>query len=188
MLITNGIIIRWGETSEVLEGKALRLQGGLIDSIADEEVLRSAYPEEEISPCRGAAGYGWQYLCAYPFLWSLFPRMAIPGEPPADFPAILKSLWWKLDKALDEDAVWYSALVCLVDAIKYGTTTLFDHHASPNCIDGSLDIIAEAVSRAGLRASLCYEVTDRDGEERASAGIRETRALSKSAPPARTVR
>ncbi len=173
MLITNGIIIRWGETSEVLEGKALRLQGGLIDSIADEEVLRSAYPEEEILDAGGQLVMAGN-ICAHTHFYGAFSRgMAIPGEPPADFPAILKNLWWKLDKALDEDAVWYSALVCLVDAIKYGTTTLFDHHASPNCIDGSLDNIAEAVSRAGLRASLCYEVTDRDGEERVSAGIRE---------------
>ena len=66
-----------------------------------------------------------------------------------------------------------SALVHLVDAIKHGTTTLVDHHASPNFIDGSLDVIADAVDRSGLRAALCYEVTDRDGEEKAKAGISE---------------
>jgi len=99
--------------------------------------------------------------------------MAIPGPAPANFVEILQSLWWKLDKALDAESIRYSALACLVDAVKYGTTTLFDHHASPNTIDGSLDIIEEAVEEAGLRASLCYEVTDRDGDERALAGIRE---------------
>jgi putative selenium metabolism protein SsnA len=99
--------------------------------------------------------------------------MAIPGPAPKDFPEILQRLWWPLDKALDRDTVRLSALVCLVDAIKHGTTTLIDHHASPNCIDGSLDVIADAVERAGLRAVLCYEVTDRDGPEKARAGIRE---------------
>jgi len=69
--------------------------------------------------------------------------------------------------------VRYSALVCLVDAIRHGTTTLVDHHASPNAIEGSLDVIAEAVQEAGLRVCLCYEVTDRDGPERARAGIAE---------------
>jgi len=69
--------------------------------------------------------------------------------------------------------VRYSALVCLVDAVKHGTTTLIDHHASPNAIDGSLDVIAEAVLQSGLRACLCYEVTDRDGPERTKAGIAE---------------
>ncbi len=86
--------------------------------------------------------------------------------------------------ALDEESVRYSALVCLVDAIKYGTTTLFDHHASPNFIDGSLDIIADAVRQAGLRASLCYEVTDRDGEERALSGSAKMPALLTKWPEA----
>jgi cytosine/adenosine deaminase-related metal-dependent hydrolase len=66
-----------------------------------------------------------------------------------------------------------SALVSLVDAVKHGTTTLIDHHASPNCIPGSLDLLAEAVEQSGLRAVLCYEVTDRDGPEKAKAGIAE---------------
>jgi putative selenium metabolism protein SsnA len=60
-----------------------------------------------------------------------------------------------------------------VDAVKHGTTTLFDHHASPNFIDGSLDVIAEAVDQSGLRAVLCYEVTDRGGDQKAKAGIKE---------------
>jgi putative selenium metabolism protein SsnA len=89
-------------------------------------------------------------------------------------------LWWRLDKALTLEDVRYSALVCLVDAIRHGTTTLIDHHASPNGIEGSLDVIAEAVEEAGLRASLCYEVTDRDGPERAQAGIAENARLAKS--------
>jgi putative selenium metabolism protein SsnA len=99
--------------------------------------------------------------------------MAIPGEPASNFPQILERLWWRLDRALTPEDVRSSALVCLVDAIKHGTTTLIDHHASPNAIEGSLDVIAGAVQEAGLRASLCYEVTDRDGPERARAGIEE---------------
>jgi putative selenium metabolism protein SsnA len=63
--------------------------------------------------------------------------------------------------------------VCLVDAVRHGTTTLIDHHASPNAIDGSLDVIAEAVDSSGLRAVLCYEVTDRDGSAKAEAGMAE---------------
>jgi putative selenium metabolism protein SsnA len=69
--------------------------------------------------------------------------------------------------------VRYAALVCLVDAIRHGTTTLIDHHASPGAIAGSLDVLAEEVVEAGVRASLCYEVTDRDGVAQAQAGIAE---------------
>ena len=173
MLITNGKIVIWGEHPEIIEGKALYVQDGRIESIADASTLIQAHPDAEILDAAGQLVMAGN-ICAHTHFYGAFSRgMAIPGEPPADFSAILSSLWWKLDKALDEEGVRYSALVCLVDAIKYGTTTLFDHHASPNCIDGSLDIIAETVSQSGLRASLCYEVTDRDGEERALAGIRE---------------
>ncbi|MCZ7670980.1 MAG: hypothetical protein M5U34_29460 [Chloroflexi bacterium] len=70
---------------------------------------------------------------------------------------------------LDVD-VCYSALVCLVDAIKHGTTTLIDHHASPNAINNSLDQIADAVTESGLRAALCYEVTDRNGPDGGAGG------------------
>jgi putative selenium metabolism protein SsnA len=101
--------------------------------------------------------------------------MSIPGQPAGNFVEILQRLWWKLDRALDMEGVWYSALVCLIDAIRHGTTTLIDHHASPNAIDGSLDVIGSAVEKAGLRAALCYEVTDRNGLPGAHAGIRENR-------------
>ena len=113
-------------------------------------------------------------ICAHTHFYGAFARgMAIPGPAPKDFPEILEKLWWPLDKALTPDDVRYSALVSLVDAVKHGTTTLIDHHASPNAIDGSLDTISEAVEQAGVRAVLCYEVTDRDGEDKAQAGIAE---------------
>jgi cytosine/adenosine deaminase-related metal-dependent hydrolase len=113
-------------------------------------------------------------ICAHTHFYGAFARgMAIPGAPPEAFPAILEKLWWPLDKSLDLEDVRASALVCLVDAIRHGTTTLIDHHASPNAIDGSLDVLAEAVELAGVRAVLCYEVTDRDGADKAQAGIDE---------------
>jgi putative selenium metabolism protein SsnA len=113
-------------------------------------------------------------ICAHTHFYGAFARgMYIPGPPAKDFPEILQTLWWKLDKALDLEGVRSSAEVCLVDAIRNGTTTLIDHHASQRAIDGSLDVIAEAVMQSGLRAALCYEVTDRDGPNAAQAGVRE---------------
>jgi putative selenium metabolism protein SsnA len=157
----------------VLQDQAVRLDGDRIAAIGPSAILRAEWPDEDVLDAQG------QYLmpgnlCAHTHFYGAFARgLAIPGDPPKDFPDILARLWWKLDKALTPDDVRYSALVCLVDAIKHGTTTLIDHHASPNAIDGSLDVIAEAVQQAGLRACLCYEVTDRDGPERAQAGIFE---------------
>ncbi len=182
MLIIHGNLITYVETTGILPDGAVYISDGVIRDIGTTADLMAKYPGEETLDARG------QYVmpgnvCAHTHFYGAYARgMAIPGEPPKDFPEILRRLWWNLDKALDKDSVQASALVCLVDAIKHGTTTLFDHHASPNYIDGSLDVIADAVDRAGVRAVLCYEVTDRDGIDKAEAGIAENvRFLKKHA-------
>jgi cytosine/adenosine deaminase-related metal-dependent hydrolase len=173
MLIHNASVITWGEAAQILEDYAVRIEDGQIRELGPTADLQKKYQGDE------KLDAGGKYLmpgniCAHTHFYGAFARgMAIPGKAPRDFPEILRKLWWPLDKALTEDDVRYSALVCLVDAIKHGTTTLVDHHASPNAIAGSLDAIANAVEQAGLRAVLCYEVTDRDGQEKAQAGIEE---------------
>jgi putative selenium metabolism protein SsnA len=173
MIITNGKIITWGDDNQIMEGQALRIRDGKITRIAPQNDLLAEHPKEKTLDAAG------QYvmpgnICAHTHFYGAFSRgMAVPGPPAAGFTEILQRLWWNLDKALDVDGVRYSALVCLVDAIRHGTTTLVDHHASPNAIAGSLDVIADAVQQAGLRASLCYEVTDRDGAEKAEEGLQE---------------
>ncbi len=98
----------------------------------------------------------------------------IPLQAPlANWQQILGNMWWKVDKLLDEDMIYYSAMMGLIEGIGMGTTCYIDHHASPNHIAGSLDLIEEAVNRVGARAALAYEVTDRDGQERCHEGIRE---------------
>ena len=104
---------------------------------------------------------------------SLARGMPLGVEAPRTFLEILQRLWWRLDRALDEDSIRASALVAARDALLAGTTTLVDHHASPNAIDGSLDIIAEAFAQTGIRSVLAYEVSDRDGLDRARAGLAE---------------
>lgn len=173
MLIINGTLITWGENNQVLSDHALYIEDGLIQALGRTKDLLEQYPQTPRLDARGQLVMPGN-ICAHTHFYGAYARgMAIPGAPPADFPQILRRLWWPLDKALDADAVRMSALVCLVDAVKHGTTTLIDHHASPNFIEGSLDEIADAVSLAGLRAVLCYEVTDRDGEEKMYAGIAE---------------
>ncbi len=173
MIITNGRIVTWGNPNHILEGYEILIQDGIIQSIQPAGSLTKLYPEETSVDAGGQLVMPGN-ICAHTHFYGAFSRgMAIPGDPPANFKTILENLWWKLDKALDEEAVRYSALVCLVDAIKYGTTTLIDHHASPSFIEGSLDIIHDTVVESGLRASLCYEVTDRDGKEKARQGILE---------------
>jgi putative selenium metabolism protein SsnA len=173
LLIHDGKLITWGASPQILTSHALYVKNGAIAEIGLSDQMLQRYPETKRLNAQG------QYvmpgnICAHTHFYGAFARgMAIPGPAPENFPQILERLWWPLDKALNANAVRLSALVSLVDAIKHGTTTLLDHHASPNCIEGSLDLIADAVEQAGLRAVLCYEVTDRDGPAKAEAGIAE---------------
>jgi putative selenium metabolism protein SsnA len=115
-------------------------------------------------------------VCAHTHLYSALARgMPYALEPPTNFTQILQRIWWRLDRALDADSIRASALVGGMEALLSGTTTLVDHHASPNAIDGSLDIVADALRSLGVRSVLCYETSDRDGSERALAGVVENR-------------
>ncbi len=102
--------------------------------------------------------------------------MPAPAKTPRNFVEILEEIWWKLDRALDPESLRLSALVGGLEALRSGVTTVFDHHASPSFIDGSLDVIRTALGEVGVRGSLCYEVTDRGGEAKRDAGIAENAA------------
>ncbi len=173
MLITHANLITWESPNRILADYAIAIKGDRIQAVGPRQEMEARYSQEERLDAEG------QYvmpgnICAHTHFYGAFSRgMAIPGAAPSTFVEILEKLWWPLDQSLDLEAVRYSALVCLIDAIRHGTTTLIDHHASPNAIEVSLDAIAQAVDESGLRADLCYEVTDRGGEAKARAGIRE---------------
>ena len=173
MIVTNGIIVTWEEPNRILNDHAILIKDGIISAIGPQQVLLDTHPEQDYLDADGQYVFPGN-ICAHTHFYGAFARgMAIPGSPPKDFPEILNKLWWPLDKSLTLEDVRASALVMLVDAIRNGTTTLIDHHASPNAIQGSLDVIAEAIDESGLRGVLCYEVTDRDGVDKSKAGIEE---------------
>jgi putative selenium metabolism protein SsnA len=173
MLITNARIATLGPHPALIEEGAILIQGRKIRQIGKTAELSPAHPQEERLDAGGQLALPAS-LCGHTHFYGAFARgWAYPAPPAQRFSEILERLWWRLDKHLTLEDVEFSALVCLVDAIRHGTTTLIDHHASPNAIGGSLDLIADAVTRSGVRACLAYEVTDRDGPRRAEAGIDE---------------
>lgn len=172
-LIGNGTVITLGETNLCLDRGAILVRDQRIAALGVESELRAQYPTARFVDAHGGL-ITPGFLCAHTHFYGAFARaMAIPGEPPRNFPDILRQLWWRLDKALTPEDIAASAEVFLVDAIRHGTTCVIDHHASPNAVDGSLDIIAGAVATSGIRACLAYEVSDRDGPAVMEAGMRE---------------
>jgi putative selenium metabolism protein SsnA len=180
MLITHACLATLGDAPRLIDDGALLTKDGLVADLGSTTELAARYPDVEHWDAQGQLVLPAS-ICAHTHFYGALARgMAVPGEAPANLPQILERLWWRLDKALTLEDVRYSALVGLSDAIRHGTTTLIDHHASPNAIEGSLEVIAEAVQEAGVRACLCYEVSDRDGPERARAGIAENARFARS--------
>jgi putative selenium metabolism protein SsnA len=125
---------------------------------------------------------------AHTHLYSALARgMPGPEDPPRSFVEILEKVWWRLDRALDEESVHLCGLVGAIEAARSGTTVLFDHHASPSSVAGSLSTLRRAVEAVGLRSVLCYETTDRNGLEGRDAGIAENRAFLAGGPSALTL-
>ena len=93
--------------------------------------------------------------------------MPAPPRSPQNFRDILDLVWWRLDVALDLDTIYWSAKLGALEALEAGTTAIIDHHESPNAIEGSLDVIAQACREVGVRVDCAYGVTDRHGPDAA---------------------
>ena len=119
-------------------------------------------------------------VCSHTHLYSALARgMLVNIQPSKDFAQQLKNLWWRLDRAIDLPILEASALAGCADAVMAGVTSLVDHHAGPEAIDGSLSVIRKAYEEVGVRGLLCYETTDRNGAEGAKAGVKENVRFAK---------
>jgi putative selenium metabolism protein SsnA len=176
LLIENGTVVTLGEANRVLPGHDVACEDGLIRTIAPHGQQHGGF--ERVIDAEGKVVLPG-FINAHMHLYSTFARGLGRARPSADFTQVLENLWWRLDRALGAEDCYYSALVVLLEAVRHGTTTLFDHHASPSSVHGSLDGLARAVRETGVRASLCYEVSDRDGPEVARAGIEENVAFAR---------
>lgn len=173
ILIGNGKVITRDEQNPFIENGAVLIEGNLIKEIGKTEELKSKYPEAEYKDAKGRLVMPG-FVNTHMHYYSTFARgMNLGGKPATMFGEVLKNLWWRLDRTLNLDDVKYSALLPMIEQVKCGVTTVIDHHASANAVEGSLFKIAEAAKLTGIRSNLCYEVSDRDGEAIALAGIKE---------------
>jgi putative selenium metabolism protein SsnA len=155
------------------EDRGVLVDGDHIIAVDAFAALRQQHPTAEVIDAGGALVMP-ALTNAHTHLYGLFVRgCAFPGPAPRSFRQILESVWWRLDKALTREAVRISALYGLADHLRCGVTAVVDHHASPSFISGSLDEIAAAAEQVGIRACLCFEVTDRNGDAGAKEGILE---------------
>jgi len=179
ILLKNATYINW-ETLEFSQTNILVDNGinGSIHLISNLEEIDKAKISETID-CKGklvtksfAVGHHHAYS-------ALANGMPAPKKSPGNFYEILQYVWWTLDKCLDKETVELSALVTAMACAKAGSTFVIDHHASPNYIKGSLEVMAKAFDTVGVSHLLCYEITDRDGMDKAQEGLEETESYLK---------
>ena len=175
-LLGNGVVVTslsaGNAKLSVISDGAVAWQGERILAVGPEAELRRAHPTAPFLNAHGGLILPGLINLHHHF-YAALARGLDPGVPLTSFADILDGLWWRLDRALDLETVRLSAQLSVADCIRWGCTTVFDHHASPSCLAGSLDILAAVLDAHGLPGVLCYEVTDRNGRDEARAGIEE---------------
>ncbi|MCJ8343113.1 MAG: putative aminohydrolase SsnA [Cetobacterium sp.] len=168
----NGRIITQDKNNPYLEDGAVVVQDDKIIDVGEFKDLSRKYSDAEFINAKGRVIMPG-FINTHMHIYSSFARgMKVTG-PTRNFDEILENLWWKVDKNLTLEGTKYSAYATYIDCIKNGVTTVIDHHASPYHLRGSLMTIGQVAEEIGIRASLSYEVSDRDGEEIAREGIEE---------------
>lgn len=173
-VLAGGTVVASLHPAEVTEASVV-VDGDRIVEVSSAPATAGRGEPDTVIDCSGCLVIPGN-VCAHTHAYSALARgMPYRLDPPRDFVGILRRVWWRLDRALDEGSIRASARVAAMEALLAGTTTLVDHHASPGAIDGSLDIVADAFAELGIRSILAYETTDRDGEGHARAGLEENR-------------
>ena len=173
LLVGNGKLITRDEACPYFEDGAVVLDGDTVKEAGTLAEMKAKYPDAEFVDARGQVIMPG-LINAHTHIYSGLARgLAIEGNNPTNFLEVLEGMWWNIDRHLTLDGTRASAYATVLDCIRDGVTTIFDHHASFCEIPGSLFAIKDVCQELGMRACLCYEVSDRDGEEKCDQAIQE---------------
>lgn len=175
-ILKNATVVQF-DPACVIEHLDIMIEGSVIKEVGSG--IADHYPQAKIRDMKGKIVMPG-LVCAHNHFYSGLARGITANIAPCpDFISTLKNLWWRLDRALDEESLYYSGLVCSLEAIKNGCSAVIDHHASPQYIKGSLSTLRKAFIKTGLRGMTCFETTDRNGGSREMwAGVEENIAFA----------
>ena len=174
IMFGNGAVVTRDAQRPLINGGAVAVgDDGLISALGPTQKLRREYPGAHFVDARGGlimpGLINLHHHAYYTLARGLRPR---PGAGKG-LPALLEGRWWRLDRAMNLEDVYHGAAAAFLECVRSGVTTVFDHHASYGAVTGSLSEISRAADELGLRACLCYEVSDREGESKCRAAIQE---------------
>lgn len=181
IIIGNGRLVTRDPAAPFYENGAVAVDGNTIRKVGETAAIRGEFPEAEYVDAKGGVIMP-AFINTHEHIYSAMARgLSIKGYDPKGFLEILDGMWWTIDRHLTNEATRQSARVTYLDSIKNGVTTVFDHHASFGEIHDSLFAIEDAAKEFGLRTCLCYEISDRDGMDKAKEAVMENAAWIKHA-------
>lgn len=181
IIIGNGKLITRDLEHPFFENGAVAIDGTVIVKTGVTQEIKQAYPEAEFMDAKGGVIMP-AFINTHEHIYSAFARgLTIKGNNPKGFLDILDGTWWTIDRHLTLEQTRLSAMATYIESIKNGVTTVFDHHASFGHITDSLFKIEEAAKETGVRSCLCYEVSDRDGMDKAREAVMENAGFIKHA-------
>ena len=181
LVIGNGRLVTRDAGNPFIENGAVAMDGNVIKKVGTLEEVKKEFPEAEFIDAKGGVIMP-AFINTHEHIYSAMARgLSIKGYNPKGFLDILDGMWWTIDRHLTNEQTRQSARATYLDSIKNGVTTVFDHHASFGEIHDSLFAIEDAAKEMGIRTCLCYEVSDRDGMDKAKAAVMENAAWIKHA-------
>ena len=173
LIIGNGRLVTRDAGQPFFENGAVAIDGTTIKKVGTLEEIKKEFPEAEFVDAKGGVIMP-AFINTHEHIYSAMARgLSIKGYDPHGFLDILDGLWWTIDRHLTLEQTYLSAMATYIDSIKNGVTTVFDHHASFGQIKDSLFAIEDAAKEFGVRACLCYEVSDRDGMDKSREAVLE---------------
>ena len=185
LIVGNGRVVTRDAQMPFLEHGAVAIEGDAIQSLGEEVELVAAHPGAEYIDAHGGVIMPGLVNCHTHIYSGLARGLAITGCNPHNFLENLEQQWWKIDRNLTLDGTRACAFATILESLRNGVTTIFDHHASFCEIPGSLFAIRDVAAECGIRACLCYETSDRDGEEKLAQAIAENAEFARWAATAR---
>ena len=177
LVVGNGKLITRNNDLPYIENGAVAIEGTKISEIGTTKEIREKYKDAEYIDAKGKLIMP-AFINTHEHIYSAMARgLSINGYNPKGFLDILDGQWWTIDRKLTLEQTKYSAMDTMISCIRNGVTTIFDHHASFGHIKGSLFQIADAAKELGIRSCLCYEVSDRDGMDKAREAVLENEAF-----------
>jgi 5-methylthioadenosine/S-adenosylhomocysteine deaminase len=162
-------------------GWGVRIEQSCIREVASNEVLLQKYPGGFLDARDKVIQPG--FINTHMHMYSSLTQGRYFAKTYADVhEKLVDYIWRQVEDKLDHEAIRASTGLCAAMLIRNGITTATDIMEAPYALPGGLDISAEVIDSAGLRAVLMFEATERVSPENGRLGLQENERFIRQYP------